>query len=259
MAFRRRRRKPVVKWLFNPGTLISQQAGQTIPLTDVLDNPAAIELQFTSNPIVPTTISAPMVVDQPTTEAFAGGSLSVFQENTLTLSNDLGYRLRRIVGDLFIAAVSEPTVQGDLTVPGILCQCGLIVRRVDSDGQPAVSGQDQDVGAIQNNSDPWIWRRNWILGVEGAAIGGTDTTAIALQNFPSNNADYGQSRTQVDQKTARVVGPEERLFFDLTVWSLPFNNTASVWNKNARIYCVFDYRVLASLKLNAGNRRNASR
>lgn len=258
MAFRRRRRKPVVKWLYNPGTAINQ-SGIVIPNADVLDNPASIELSFATTVGVPTTISAPMVVDQPSSEAFSGGALSVFQENTLTLSNDLGYRLRRIVGDLFIGAVAENgQVQGDLCVPGVLVELGFIIRRVDSDGQPAADGQDQDVGAIQNNSDPWIWRRNYVLGVEGAFIAPTDRPAAILANFPTNNADYGQSRTQIDQKTARRVGPEERLFFDLTVWNLPFA-TATVWNKVPIIYCMFDYRVLASLSLTAGNRRNASR
>lgn len=61
--------------------------------------------------------------------------------------------------------------------------------------------------------------------------------------------------TFVDQKTARIVGPDERLFMNVQVTTL--NGSGGVDLTGIQLY--WNLRFVASLKTNLGNRRNASR
>lgn len=252
--FRRgRRRKPRVQWLPNPGSQLNQNGVD--PLDPPTANPAFIEFSFATTAGAPATTFAPLVVDNPTSEVFSGASLGVFQASALNQTEEFGYRLRRIVGDFFASAVR--LTQAADAPPAVLVEAGIIVRRVDSaTGQPLAGAADQDVGTIENNADPWVWRRNWILATGG---GGQSTDLIRNVNqFPTTTAGYGNSRQQVDQKTARKIGPEERLFLNVSATELPI---APGVNTDSRIqlYFLFDYRVLATVFTSAGNRRNASR
>lgn len=247
-----RKRKPKVMWLPQPGTKRTVGGQAILPATE---NPAWVEFAF-SAPLTnsPTTVEAPLVIDNPiTTDVAATASIEVWRIQTLESVNQPAYRLRRIVGDIFAGvALSAP---GDIPAPGWMLELGIMVRRVDSDGAVAVDGVDQDCGSIQNNSDPWIWRRNWLFG-SGQAF--TPALQAVVSSFPGTTAGYGNARHVVDQKTARIVGPEERLIFNATAWLMPSANPTNP-DTTADIYCVFDYRVLASLYVARGNRSNATR
>lgn len=259
MRFRRRRRGPRVQWLPMPGT----QLENSIPPGTVLpvpENPAALEFIFNTDRDNPVTVSAPLVVDNPIGETVAGTSVATWQNLALNQTNEFGWRLRRIVGDIFFSALNL-TDQSPLP-PGALVQAGIIVRRVGQDGQPTAQAAQQDVGSIQNESDPWVWRRNWVLSNGTAIAGGNGLNNV--NQFPPTNIAYGtKHHIAIDQKTNRRLGPEERLFLTVTAWEIPLNATNVAQINQATgpltIYGIMPYRVLGTVITSAGNRRNASR
>lgn len=259
MAFRRfgRRRKPRVLWLPNPGTTTTLSAG-----TDVTINNSGAEFDFRTQLDAPTTVEVPMVVDNPAEETEVGANLAAYQKLDLNFTTQWGYRLRRIVGKLFVSAAFDASGQ-DVDPPAVLINAGIIVRRVDDDtGQALQTGAGQDVATLRNNRDPWIWRRDWILGQTN---GSNDTASVkdhgGLSTYAENNALAASVRDgpHIDQKTARVIGPEERLFMNLTASCLPLDQSKFTPNHNPLVYFMFQYRVLATIHMNQGNRRNASR
>lgn len=253
----RRRRKPRVVWLPGPGTQLDTHGGFT-PLDPPQANPAAIEFAFDSSLDNPVTVNAPLVIDNPPTELFTGGSLTVWRQNNLNNATQLGYRLRRVVGDFFAVAfnANDQATQ----VAGVLLSAGIMVRRVDE--ATGLMTADGDVQSINNIADPWIWRRTWALG--GRNEGSRLASETWLDALPEATTDYGTKWHQgVDQKTARRIGPEERLFLSVTANPLPLNRTTGGDGNGfltpLRVWFLFDYRILATLGWNSGNRRNASR
>jgi len=176
------------------------------------------------------------------------------QQPTRTLSDveNSGYRLRRIVGKIFIhgGQIQEATPSK------VLVTVGLIVRRIDpltqrSMAEETTNGALLSPSDIENIADPWIWRRTW-------AIGNANATGAVEPDWPPTNFAHGPSALDgphIDQKTARIVGPEEKLFLDAsgTVISAGDPEVAQA------IFILTDLRVLASMRVSSGNRRNASR
>ena len=182
-----------------------------------------------------------------------------------------GYRLRRIVGKLYCFIAQNAVLSTSL----IGVTAGFIIRRVDPStggslaaAASAATAFDQiDPAKIDNDMDPWIWRRSWLLGnstattgVPGAPLSNTDFFT-AFNAAPGTN--YGRSYPggnlegpHVDQKTARIVGPEERLFLDVSATTILPSSDAS---RTTSLILIYEFRVLASMRQNIGNRRNASR
>lgn len=176
--------------------------------------------------------------------------------NSLADIESVGYRLRRIVGKLYIF-IAHSTSPGGQAVCGVTA--GFIIRRTDqltSNSlaiENAVAAQTlTDPANIGNIMDPWIWRRSWLLGQNNA------NTPTVFGDVPDQNfgAQYpgALEGPHIDQKTARIIGPEERLFLDISVTTL-LNGGDAV----SPIVVFTDLRVLASMRANVGNRRNASR
>lgn len=162
------------------------------------------------------------------------------------------YRLRRIVGKIFVSLqqLDDPNVQSSVIVTA-----GLIVLRVGDDALPLDTNLNHYSPQRQDSaSDPWIWRRTWMLSNTFRATSPASFFGGAF--WPPTNADYGSvaDGPHVDQKTARIISAEERLF--LVVGTTSFDGTSG-FTLDLRV--VTDLRVLASLRSNAGNRRNASR
>lgn len=195
-------------------------------------------------------VEVPIVIDQPADPTTS--SLSDIENS--------GYRLRRIVGKIFIYGDTLDTLSG-VALAGVTA--GLIVRRVDQAGVSlaAQTGLDQSAcspSMLENWSDPWIWRRSWNIinpqfftGIDGAAnFQGAVWNNLQL----SGNSDG----PHVDQKTARVIGPEERLFLDISATTLLGTNDPQN-DEPFNIEAFFDLRVLGTMMMSSGNRRNASR
>lgn len=240
----RRRSKPRVVWL--PQTNANTLGDTTINLRTQDINGATGSLRVTEIPIV---LDAQQSVSQNT-------------DPSLSDIENSGYRLRRIVGKFFVQlAQSDPT--GLETGPtSVIVTAGLIIRRADDNSGQSMSAlaRAESVSPllIENTGDPWIWRRSWTLGDNNAA-GVNPSGDNPTQFFATTNWSHGPSAVDgphIDQKTARIVANEERLYLSVAIMvlgeglELATSQTIAWWT---------DMRVLGTLKTSIGNRRNASR
>lgn len=189
--------------------------------------------------------------------------------NTATLADieQSGYRLRRIVGNIFVQIPPGPNIAGAGSGGPQLAMvtAGFIIRRVNPSNGVALATAASvaanfslsDPGMVDNIMDPWIWRRSWFLGDPNNLANINERVPPPSRNFgpdwPAGNA----GGAHVDQKTARIVGPEERLFLDIsaTVMVEDPDNPGNTF----QLFATTDLRVLASMRSSSGNRRNASR
>lgn len=188
----------------------------------------------------------PVVQDEPLNLAFGGPIAS------LSDKENSGYRLRRIVGKVTVSA--NQIVESNTWTKAIVT-AGLIVLRCAPNGQPLVSSIDSySVQSLDNNADPWIWRRSWFLGNNANALAGGAGGAF----WPETNITNGSAvdGPHVDQKTARLIQTEERLFLVVTGVGIDGNPIISTPNG---VNVIGEFRVLASMRTSSGNRRNASR
>lgn len=208
------------------------------------------------------TLEVPIVMDGVLSDPLDGNS-------TLSDIESSGYRLRRIVGKLYCFIAQNHTVSTSL----IGVTAGFMVRRTNpSTGGSiaAAAGSPPFFGLspsdIDNSMDPWIWRRSWLLQCgptfAGSAIPSQITTDNQIarlgpgQNYGAAYAPAFADGPSVDQKTARIVGPEERLFLDVSATTILGTGNAG---STTSLLCIYEFRVLASMRSNIGNRRNASR
>jgi len=243
-----RRRSPKVVWLppTNANSLGTNTTGYQIFSVDAAGGTGSFAVG-----------EIPLTIDSQSDPLAAESSLSDVE--------DSGYRLRRVVGKIFISAVqnSDPAVT-PLIPSRFLVTAGLIVRRSDDTTGKSLAALTADAellgpGEIRNYGDPWIWRRSWILYNLG--IPRADNQIFNDQG-PTNNYTFGSGGIQdgphVDAKTARIVGPEERLFLDVSSTVL-VQSADNQGGEFSPITVVTDLRILASMRTTVGNRRNASR
>lgn len=236
-----RRRKPQVAWL----PVLGQ--GQDSSFSYI-----ASSMGIAASGVVSTSIHS-LVPDYP------AESVQTVQAESLADYQESGYRLRRVVGKFFCSMDNSIGVEGVTIYPeGALIAAGLIVLKVDStNGAPLMAATPSHYSPLarDNVRDPWIWRRTWVLGND-FADGGQVHTGVGL--FPYTNADYGSAwdGPHIDQKTARRVSAEERLFLVVSNSALQNGlapNTAGV------LRYAYEARYLTSPLRVMGNRRNASR
>jgi len=234
-----RRRKPAVAWLPH----VAHDATGT---TSYWYDTQAVSLTAS---VITTSIYS-LVPDYPAEAIRAAGALP-----SLADFEAGGYRLRRLVGKIFVGMDNEQPSQGNTSPVACLAGAGFIVLRVEEQtGAPLVTAASHysplDLDATR---DPWIWRRTWLLQND---FSGLATAPQAGWQFPRTNCDYGsvQDGPHIDAKTARRIGAEERLFFVMS--NVPLGGTTT---QNGLIRYALDYRVLASPIKIIGNRRNASR
>lgn len=269
----RRRRKPRVVWL--PQTNANVLSADGSQNTDTVYNLALVNGQGPTG--TSTVVEIPLVLDAQTAIEDTGATLADIESS--------GYRLRRIVGKVWIqCGQTEPHDGGSgatATPLSAIVTAGIIVRhaRTDTGASTAIgagtSVHEVNPGLILNTGDPWVWRRSWLVGnnwAQGnlmtinniaAIIAGTGGPLFQpINRVPENNymeyAGGNADGPHIDQKTARIVGPEERLFLDVSATVL---GEAVVQPEESplTIAVITDLRVLGSLRTNAGNRRNSSR
>lgn len=263
-SFRRRKRKVV--WLPNTGTPYG--AGR-FTAGDTWDGIyTGIETTITTNATSEgrTTIEIPLFVDQPPEETFHGSSVAAYQGSGLSQTMELGYLLHRVVGKHFFY-YGPQDLNAQNPTPPVQVDVGVIVRRVDAEtGGSIQTAAGVDVAGMGNNRDPWLYRRTFIFQGVGSSL-----TLHPLANFLNNNPSIARGTFECgskldgpffDIKSKRRVGPEERLFWDITMTVLPFPASGDQLNLNidqGLLYININYRGLASIMTNIGNRRNASR
>jgi len=248
----RRRTRPRVVWL--PQTNRNSIGDLTTVFNLVLQNISGATGSSTTTEI-------PIVLDN---QQIATGTT----DSSLADIESSGYRLRRIVGKVWCQLNQTNLDDADNTVQSVICTAGFMVRKATAatgDSYAAAVGPAEvDPALIGNTGDPWIWRRSWVLG-NNAAAGVTERNppnVISKQHFPTVNwgKDYPGGIAEgphIDQKTARKVGPEERLFLAFTTTVL---GEAVSPPGDANIVAWFtDLRVLGSLQTSSGNRGNSTR
>lgn len=170
-----------------------------------------------------------------------------------------GYRLRRIVGKFWCAWTTPPSdTPGAVT--RALVKAGFIILRTDDAGLPLnqTNITAYGPGIIENDEAPWIWQRSWMMHSDidmSATLTGGNGSFVP--GFAVNNYSIGGNADgpHIDQKTARIVGPDERLF--IVIQGINLDGAAQGLQRT--IVCHWETRVLASIRANIGNRRNASR
>lgn len=251
---RSKRRKPRVVWL--PIDVENRLGQAPSPATSGINSSTGIKI-YTVNPLGTTGITEEIAV----VKDFSGINQVATQATSLADLEQSGYRLRRIVGKLVFQMLQGAAVAaGDVNIA--IVTAGFIIRRIDQQDLTGRSlaavlggtGDELSVANLDNIADPWIWRRSWVLAdvVNSTAV---DVNATA---FPLSNTQYGGGvldGPHIDAKVARVVGPEERLFFCVTTEGI---NGQPQGNPGA-VLLLSDLRVLASMRNQVGNRRNASR
>jgi len=75
------------------------------------------------------------------------------------------YRLRRIVGKLFIGLDQTITQAPDSRPKNALIGAGFIILKVDENTGAPINPTANSYSPLDNNNlrDPWIWRRTWML------------------------------------------------------------------------------------------------
>lgn len=244
----KRFKRPQVVWL--PPDIFNRLGQAPNPATSGGNSAIGIGV-FTPSGVIggTTTELFPIVKDEPQNLTTATETLSDLEGSA--------YRLRRIVGKLFVAI--EQTVAGVTvtTANNIIVTAGFIILRVDNAGQPLnSSAPTYDVQAIDQARDPWIWRRSWMLtNIPNVPLAAGNTNGFILGN-PSNTQSLSAlDGPHVDAKTARVVSDEERLFLVVSTIAVDGNDQQTT----NRATILWDLRVLASMRKQSGNRRNASR
>jgi len=266
MRFRRRRRRPLA-WFPGIGTNVT--VGETV----ITKN--AQELIFTVDGDGDITFAE-------TALTFDFGQermLQFAQQNVPTLTLDdimgSGWQARRIVGSMFCCLSPTGFNAADVVANqplAVLVTIGMMVRKVSQDGVPndgTTNTQEQ-----RDITDPWIWRRSWLLGRGARAVRNPSTAQLVFapsgtgaatsdidsgySQFPPTNADYGSLRegTHVDAKCNRIIGPEDRLFMHVAATRVPLNPAQTT--NGATINVLWDLRLLGNLR-RFTNRRNASR
>lgn len=243
---RRTKRRPRVVWLpQDPFFSINSAGLANSTIMRVSDTLTAVSIGDSSTVVIPVVRDTP---PNPLTPA-----------NSLADIYDSGYRLRRIVGKFWCFVDTTPP---DGITPGAaVVTAGFIILRTDQGTQsiPAQPGEAYSTNDILNTESPWIWRRSWLLANQGSLnsppFGSNDTNAN--QPFLNSNRNIGgiADGPHIDQKTARNIGPDERLFLVVTATAL----TVGDQQVPLLLDYVFDVRVLASMRSMVGNRGNASR
>lgn len=240
-----KRRAPKVVWL-PPDRFNCLGTGPGVGATSGLQN----GIKHAVIPIPSGTGSAhtevfPVVQDAQTDATLlSGGSLADYEQSA--------YRLRRVVGKIFIGGQQEAVA--DLQTETIVT-AGLIVLRTHQVGGVIVplntTTEEYSTQMLQNWGDPWIWRRTWVIGNIPQAV-----SVGARELYPETNITVAGNLDgpHVDAKTARIIGPEERLY--LVITGAAVNGDPQVFRT---MRYTWDLRVLASMRSSQGNRRNASR
>lgn len=254
----RRRRKPRVVWLQNTGTELG-----TGRAADPYDNASATEFFGQVNLTGGTVISIPLVLDVSPKREFVGSTLPNLDNTGLNQNIEYGYRLRRIVGKYALAFRTINTQAPSF--PGVWAKIAVMVRKVtENTGAPMAPVGSQDSTRLNQVSDPWVWQRNhYFRSLNSAGLNPlADELNQIFTQFQNSTQEVGGTKDgpAFDIKTARRVGPEERLFMEISLQGLPLDAEAAVdGNDNTFMYFICDYRVLGTVLTNVGNRKNASR
>lgn len=268
-----RRAKARLQWL--PTTAQAWNTANVGAETLLSDQQSAITVTSQNHNVSNTgntgATSLPLTVADQQGLLFGGSAAAVlasFNAENQATQQGFGYSLRRIVGSLWVA--TAPSVNNQAKCPAVVAvSCGMMIRRVSPENPdtPEDDNTDTNPFAVANVSDPWIWRKVFLMS-PGNAGGTVNLDATGVDEWlqfnsvfqPSNSVFTGPNATStVDSKTRRTVKGEERLFFTFAARQVGHNPEVddSAFEIGLGIY--FDYRLLGRTFTTKGNRGNAVR
>jgi len=251
--FAGRRRRPLVQWLpvFGDGGNENNEASIGV----------RSELQLSGDPDEVRVDAFGLTFDY--TDSAETAQAAGDDNRTLRdLVSGSAYRLRRIVGKHFAAWYNNSGDSIAARPDAVDLAAGFIVVKTDDSGNPYTDFEEVHPLSQDSADDPWIWRRRWLLSTlrAGDSPGGV-IGKVWGSAFPWATTDYHSvaDGPHIDQKTARVVGRQERLFFVQAARVISATQSGSFANPGG-LFTMLDYRLLGSLmSTTTGNRRNASR
>jgi len=158
-----------------------------------------------------------------------------------------GYRLRRICGHIWphLNQVAAGGLNYIVTI-------GFQVMSVGEAGLPANS-EEAVLDSYATQDNPWIWRRSWLLTNYLNPDVGAGEQTMGLSG-PAQGGMSIREGSFIDQKTARTVGVDQRLFMCIQATCLGAASQGGILTVH------WNYRTLGSLLTTApGNRRNSTR
>lgn len=247
MAKRRGRRRGT--WFPNLGT--------SGPEDNLTDDSAGVWAEILTNTNGTSSVFiTDLTFDQPVDEgADSAGT------NPRSLADFIGseYILKRIVGKLFVGLDQS---QEATSTGAVLVTAGFFIARADDDdtlvnpspigaGSPSEQLREYGPDSVGNIREPWIWRRQWILG---NTLRTFTNSASGEKFFPPNNVTYapgGMDGPHIDAKTIRRCGTDDRLWFVTQVrplgsnWADPFGSVDVVLALHVKVH--LDYRLFGTL------------
>jgi len=174
------------------------------------------------------------------------------QQTSMAMVQGNDYFIKRIVGKFFCSCEQS---QAD-TIPSVWVGAGFFVARSDDNdavglpiGASTAALQVENYSPLrqENNNEPWLWRRTWLLGnnVGTTGLRGTDL-------YPRTTADYHSvaDGPHIDARTARRVHSDERLYFAVATRSYPLNDLTHQAGLNMQ--WMLECRVLGAMRKTRG-------
>lgn len=157
------------------------------------------------------------------------------------------YILKRIVGKIFVS-LDQP--QGTTAGwPSILVTAGFFVARNDEDNTADIALDDTSIDpqGLLNVQNPWIWRRQWMLGNPGVFA----DAFTGNPGWPQNNAGYPGvlDGPHIDSKVARRIVREQRLWFVCSAMGIsPGGTQQPPDGADTRVNVALDVRILGAMR-----------
>lgn len=274
--YRRRKRKFAGQWLplkINPFNTSNTGGGGTLGEQNTAFTVTSQNHNVSNNANTGATAIPLTIADQPNLllPGSAAALVPSFNAQNAADVQGYGYSLRRVVGCIYV--VTAPSINTQAGTPSVVnVGVGLMVRAVDPTNlpdEPAISGSQGeafDPLTYDNNQDPWIWRRSYLMcpGNAGGTfnpIGAADEWAQFNSVFqPTNAVNTGVNNTaSIDQKTRRTVKNEERLFLSFSARMVGLNPDDQAGTAEIGLGIFADLRLFGRMFTTKGNRRNASR
>lgn len=274
---RYRRRKPRVAWLPMLGFggvniaelgLVDHQPGSRLTLVATADDGIVWNA-------APVTFDGTHSAEDTQNQGILGQYAFTLQD--LVAGNS--FRLRRLVGKVHAYPYQALGTTTAGTRPAVVdVAVGFMVCKTDDDGVPTTDFNFVNPLTQDSAEDPWIWQRTWRLGLTpgyntwvnaGTAQQPENAAAYSMLGgvYPPVNMEYNSvaDGPHLDQKTARIISPSERLFCVAAIKvpqaaSLMGGSSSNDWDSTAiGIQVDVMLRALGSLRRAGGNRKNASR
>jgi hypothetical protein len=236
----RRKSKPRVVWLPPSNNSFFLNGGSSTIAFFVINASGGLGTGVTSE----TTVVADTT--------FGGGGIGAAQ--SLADIENTGYRIRRIVGKIFV--FSDQFVTDGPKLYAVTA--ALMVRKTAPGtlGSLASAAGESEISPAraETQGHPWIWRRQWLVANNLSTVPGPFGGVLPPSNFAHGPA-LGDGQ-HVDAKTARLVGQGDRLYLNVNATIIVPGANAQT---NGSLGIVSDLRVLASMRTSSGNRRDATR